>query len=53
MKILFKIIQFILYRSKISHQTFAPRLDSFFEILEYQSIEKKNLEDRFEQLFLK
>ena len=49
MKIFLTIIQSIFYRSKISHHTFSPRVDYFFEVLEYQSIEKRNLEDRFDQ----
>lgn len=46
MKIILKLLQTILFRSKISHETFNHRVDYFFEVLEYQSLHKKNLEDR-------
>jgi len=46
MKIFLKIIQYFLFRSNISHQSFNYKVDNFFDILEYQSITKKNLEDK-------
>tara|TARA_B100000925_G_scaffold291336_1_gene279031 strand:+ start:8557 stop:8715 length:159 start_codon:yes stop_codon:yes gene_type:complete len=46
MKIILKFLQTIMYRSKISHETFGHKIDHFFEVLEYQSLHKKNLEDR-------
>ena len=47
MKILTKIIHILIFRSKIPHYFYLNRMDDFFEILEYRSLEKKNLEDKF------
>ena len=46
MKFLIKLIQSLIFRSKIPHQFYANRIDDFFEIIEYQSLEKKNLEEK-------
>ena len=46
MKYLIQIIQFIFFRSKISHHYFGHQVDNFFEVLEYNSLEKNNLEDK-------
>lgn len=47
MKILIKIIQRLIFRSNIHHKTFTYQVDHFFEVLEYTSLDKKNLENKY------
>ena len=46
MNIINKIVYRLIYRSKISHYFFTNKVDHFFETIEYQSLEKKNMEEK-------